>query len=188
MDHPKLTPKQAQFVQEYLIDLNATQAAIRAGYSPKTATAQASRMLTNVNMQDALAAAQLARAQRVHVTQDAVLAEIAVLQHSDVTHYHIDDHGNVTLAPQAPPDAMRAIASLKKKIIHTEAATIYETEIKLWNKPASLRMGGEHLGLFKGSEQALPDIHVHLHSARDRLAERLDHLAARHAEDATNGH
>ena len=44
MDHPKLTPKQAQFVQEYLIDLNATQAAIRAGYSPKTATAQASRM------------------------------------------------------------------------------------------------------------------------------------------------
>ena len=188
MDHPKLTPKQAQFVQEYLIDLNATQAAIRAGYSPKTATAQASRMLTNVHMQDALAAAQLARAQRVHVTQDAVLAEIAVLQHSDVTHYHIDDHGNVTLAPQAPPDAMRAIASLKKKIIHTEAATIYETEIKLWNKPASLCMGGDHLGLFKGSEQALPDIHVHVDTARHRLADRLDHLARRHADDATNGH
>jgi hypothetical protein len=49
-------------------------------------------------------------------------------------------------------------------------------------------MGGEHLGLFKGSEQTLPDIHVHVGTARDRLAERLDHLATRHAEDATNGH
>ena len=49
---------------------------------------------------------------------------------------------------------MRAIASLKKKIIHTESAVIYETEIKLWNKPASVRMAGEHLGLFKGSGAA----------------------------------
>ena len=59
---------------------------------------------------------------------------------------------------------------------------------KLWNKPASLRMGGDHLGLFKGSEQALPDIHVHVDTARHRLADRLDHLARRHADDATNGH
>jgi hypothetical protein len=47
-ENDTLTPKQARFVQEYLIDLNATQAAIRVGYSKKTATEQASRLLTNV--------------------------------------------------------------------------------------------------------------------------------------------
>ena len=45
-----LTPKQERFVEEYLIDLNATQAAIRAGYSAKTAEAQGSRLLSNVNV------------------------------------------------------------------------------------------------------------------------------------------
>jgi len=49
-------------------------------------------------------------------------------------------------------------------------------------------MAGEHTGLFRGAEQPLPDIHVHVDSARDRLADRLDHLATRHAEDARNGH
>ena len=122
------------------------------------------------------------------MTQDAVLYEIALLQHSNLAHYRIDDYGDVTLAPNAPPDAMRAVASLKKKIVHTAMGVSYETEIKLWNKPASLRMGGEHLGLFKGTEQAPPDIHVHVHTARARLADRVAQLAARHAEDATNGH
>src|SRR5262249_53478937 len=49
----ELTPKQERFVQEYLVDLNATQAAIRAGYSKKTATEQASRLLTNVKVSEA---------------------------------------------------------------------------------------------------------------------------------------
>ena len=94
----------------------------------------------------------------------------------------------MALREGAPAGAMRAVASLKKKIIHTESAVIYETEINLWNKPASVRMAGEHLGLFKGAEQPLPDIHVHVTEARSRLADRLTHLATRHAEDATNGH
>jgi hypothetical protein len=82
---------------------------------------------------------------------------------------------------------MRAISSLKKRIVHTENALIYETTLTLWNKPASVRMAGEHVGLFKGREQPPPDIHVHMDTARERLSDRLDHLATRHAEDATNG-
>ena len=50
----KLTEKQQRFVEEYLIDLNATQAAIRAGYSAKTADQQGSRMLANVKVQQAI--------------------------------------------------------------------------------------------------------------------------------------
>lgn len=69
----KLTPKQARFVEEYLIDLNATQAAIRAGYSVKTAKQQGQRLLTNVDVAAALSAAQSARSERVRVNADWVL-------------------------------------------------------------------------------------------------------------------
>lgn len=72
----KLTPKQERFVAEYLIDLNATQAAIRAGYSEKTAEVQGPRLLGNVRVAEAIKAAQTARAERVNVTQDYVLAVI----------------------------------------------------------------------------------------------------------------
>lgn len=185
-----LTDLQYRFVQEYLVDLQGSAAYKRAGYKAQgnAAEAIASRLLRNAKVAAAITAEQQARSQRTHITQDAVLHEIALLQHSTIEHYQIDDHGNVVLTAEAPRDAMRAISSLKKKTIHTEAATIYETEVRLWNKPASLRMGGEHLGLFKGGGAPLPDVHVHLHEVRERLTHRVAHLATRHAEDASNGH
>lgn len=71
-----LTPKQARFVQEYLIDLNATQAAVRAGYSERTACEQGSRLLANVKVQAALQAAMQARQARTEVTQDYVIGKL----------------------------------------------------------------------------------------------------------------
>jgi phage terminase small subunit len=184
--HP-LTAKQQLFVQEYLVDLNAAQAAARAGYSGKSVREIGSRLLTKVNIQAALAEAMAARVHRVHLTQDAVLREIAVLSQSDIQNYVIDTQGEVHLRPGAPPDAMRAVQSLRKRIVHSEQGTFIETEIKLHPKTADLRMAGEHLGLFKGAEHTLPDVHIHIEAARERLTDRLKHLALRHAEDATNG-
>jgi phage terminase small subunit len=69
----KLTDKQKRFIEEYLIDLNATQAAIRAGYSEKTAQEQSSRLLSNVIIQDAIKEAQNKRSSRVQITQDDVI-------------------------------------------------------------------------------------------------------------------
>lgn len=77
----KLTPKQAQFVQEYLIDLNATAAARRAGYSEKTASEQASRLLANVKVSDAVQEAMKARSERTEVDADWVLKRL----HRDAT-------------------------------------------------------------------------------------------------------
>lgn len=71
-----LNDQQQRFVEEYLIDLNATQAAFRAGYSEKTAKQQGSRLLTHVDVQKAITAAQEARSKRVGVTQDYVLQSI----------------------------------------------------------------------------------------------------------------
>ena len=70
---PKLTDKQAAFMREYLVDLNATQAAIRAGYSERTAYSVGQRLLKNVEIQRAMASAQAKRARRVEIKAEDVL-------------------------------------------------------------------------------------------------------------------
>lgn len=72
-----LTAKQEAFAREYLLDLNATQAAIRAGYSAKTAKQQGQRLLTNVDVQAAVTAGQDARATRTEIDADWVLKRLA---------------------------------------------------------------------------------------------------------------
>ena len=71
-----LSDKQARFVEEYLVDLNATQAAIRAGYSEDTARQQGSRLLTDADIADAVAAAMTARSERVGYTSDQLLRDL----------------------------------------------------------------------------------------------------------------
>jgi len=72
----KLTPKQKQFVAEYLVDLNATQAAIRAGYSVKTANEQGARLLAHVSVSAATKAAMDKRAAKAERTAAEVLKDI----------------------------------------------------------------------------------------------------------------
>lgn len=71
-----ITPKQQRFVDEYLVDLNATAAAKRAGYSERTANEQGARLLANVSVAAAISAAQSARSQRTQVTADWVLTRL----------------------------------------------------------------------------------------------------------------
>lgn len=79
-----MTDKQRRFAEEYLIDLNATQAAIRAGYSERTAAAQAARLLINVNVQQYIAARQADARARVEVTQEEILLQLKKIGLSDV--------------------------------------------------------------------------------------------------------
>lgn len=74
-----LNPKQRRFVDEYLIDLNATQAAIRAGYSAKTAAQAASRLLTNVDVRAAVNRGQAATAERLELTAASVTARLLTI-------------------------------------------------------------------------------------------------------------
>ena len=73
---PKLTDKQKEFVRQYLVDLNATQAAVRAGYSVKTAYRQGADLLQKTSIREAIEKAQAKRARRVEVTQDYVLSNL----------------------------------------------------------------------------------------------------------------
>ncbi|WP_347271646.1 terminase small subunit [Rhizorhabdus histidinilytica] len=89
-----MTPKQRAFVLEYLVDLNATQAAIRAGYSAKTADQQGSRLLANVKVAEAISAAQLARSEKTKIDADWVLARLAAETSADVADLY-DETGRV---------------------------------------------------------------------------------------------
>ena len=86
-----MTPKQQAFVNEYLIDLNATQAAIRAGYSERGAEVQGHRLLSNANVAHAIAEAQAKREQRTQINADYVLARLAEIDALDVIDILNDD-------------------------------------------------------------------------------------------------
>lgn len=92
-----LTPKQAAFVIEYLKDLNGTQAAIRAGYSERTANEQASRLLANVNIATAVQKAMDERSERTKIDADFVLEGIKrVTQRCEQAEPVLDREGNPT--------------------------------------------------------------------------------------------
>ena len=93
----KLSPKQLQFVKEYIVDYNGTKAAERAGYSPKTANEQASRLLANVNIQAALNNVKKKQDERLEISQDYVLRVIKdTIERCAQAEAVIDKEGNPT--------------------------------------------------------------------------------------------
>jgi phage terminase small subunit len=148
-----LTARQERFVTEYLIDLKAGPAAIRAGYAPRTAETCGPRLLRFAQVAEAIADGKAKRAAETGITAKRVLDELEMLGFSDHTNYLVDTEGVVTLAPGAPAGAHRAIASVKRRIssIGDEDGSVISTaevEIKLWDKPTMLKLAGRHVGLF----------------------------------------
>lgn len=140
-----LTVKQRMFVEEYLIDLNATQAAIRAGYSAKTADQQGSRMLANVKVQQAIAQRMAERSKRTGVNQDRVvleLSKIAFLKMTDV----VDRNG--AIKQDASEDDLACIESIKYKESDNEYGGSVEREVKVASKLKALELLGKHLGMW----------------------------------------
>lgn len=156
LDLPETTrnARRRAFVGEYLKDLNGTQAAIRAGYSPRTAAQQAADLLTDPNVSAAVERGKAQRLSRINMTQDDVLQEMAHLANARLEHFVIGDDGQVELAEGAPDGAMAAIKSIKKKTrLHYDkegALThkTYDVEVTLWDKPGTLKLMGKHVGLF----------------------------------------
>lgn len=149
----ELTPKQQQFCVEYLSDLNATKAAERAGYSPKTAAEQASRLLTKVKVQSEIAALRDSRAAASTVTVQRVLREFGRIGFADPRRL-LDEHGNPKPLHELDDDIAAAIASVEletvtkpgprgKQVITTRLA-----KVRLVPKNPALESIAKHLGMF----------------------------------------
>ena len=139
-----MTKKQKRFAEEYLIDLNATQAAIRAGYSPDTAKEIGCENLTKPNIRACIDTEMAERSKRTGVNADRVvreLAKIAFVNAADVINAK-----DATLRNDASEDDTAAIQSVKVKTFGDDGL---EREIKMADKLKALELLGKHLGMFK---------------------------------------
>ena len=142
-----LTDRQQRFVEEYLIDLNGTQAAIRAGYSPDSANAQSTKMLTKGNVSACVRKAIAERSKRTGITQDRVLRELARIGFVNVP--DVVNALDATIKEDADADDTTAISSVKVKTTRTkDESEITEREIKFHDKVKSLELIGKHLAMF----------------------------------------
>lgn len=144
-----LRDKQRAFVDEYLIDLNATQAAIRAGYSQKTAQEQGARLLSKAIVQAALSERMKDREIRTEITQDRVLQEIARVAFFDPRKLFNDD-GSPKRLIDLDDDSAAVVAGLDVATIgNAEVGVGQITKYKIADKMKALDQCMSHLGIGK---------------------------------------
>lgn len=178
IDNKKLTDKQRKFCTEYLFDLNATQAAIRAGYSKKTAKEQGHRLLTNVHIQQYVSEQQRKLQISTGITTEMVVRELASIGFSRIDDFVTveemeqrtpaepseDEHEtfedeittykavDIKLTKDVSADKIPAIASIKQG---REGI-----EVKLHEKVKALELLGKHLGIFEKDNAQRSDITI----------------------------
>lgn len=135
----ELTEKNLMFCKEFIVDFNGTQAAIRAGFSQKTARQQAARMLSNVNIQKVIAGLVAKRSERVEVTADYVIGSLVEL--------------NERCLQRVPVMVRKGkfLVQAEEEVTHPDGSVTTEGVWKFDSKGANsaLRSLGDHLGLYK---------------------------------------
>jgi phage terminase small subunit len=137
---------QQRFVQEYVIDMNAVQAAIRAGYSPDSAPATAYRLMADPDIAEAIqlaASKKLAAIEERGITGDRVLAEFSKICMADLRKILRSD-GSMLPMDEWPDEMAGAVSSLKMTEKRDGSKTV---EIKIWDKIGALTAMAKHYGL-----------------------------------------
>lgn len=162
-----LTPRQERFVEEYLVDMNGTQAAIRAGYSARTANEQASRLLANASVSEAVARAKAERSARIGLTQDRVIEELAAIAFARMPDFaEWGDGDTMGLKPSGDLDDRQSAAILQvtetekfvKSLGRGEQLMSRERSIKLHPKIDALKLLGQHLGMFSEKHEVTVEV------------------------------
>ena len=148
-----LTDKQLRFCQEYVIDLNGTQAAIRAGYSQKTANRIAEQNLSKLDIKEQITALKSKISTKLEVTAERLINEYCKIAFGNVTDIlNVDTDGTVTLKADLK-DLPREITDCISEISSSETTTLNggskHFKIKQHCKLEALKKLGEHLGIFK---------------------------------------
>nr|DAI64110.1 MAG TPA: Terminase small subunit [Caudoviricetes sp.] len=193
-----LTDKQKRFCDEYLIDLNATQAAIRAGYSPKTAEQTASRLLRNVKVQEYIAKRQKELSRSTEITQERVIKELALIAFSNNADYaHVvekkmqveaggalvdvlDKDGKPVMYRTVEPVLTEELTEEQKRALAVIKKGRDGLEVKSCDKVKALELLGKHLGIFTDKIEANVN-----DTTRSELQELLAQRKARGEPDAS---
>lgn len=165
-----ITAKQSRFVDEYLIDLNATQAAIRAGYDPKWAKTNTTKLLTNTNIQKFLVERQKSLSERTEITQEMVLTELAKIGFADIRKAVkwspslgeqvvgddiVQTNGVMLIdSDRLDDDTAAAVSEISQ--------TAQGIKIKMHDKRAALVDIGRHLGMFTDKVDITGSVHLSL--------------------------
>lgn len=154
-DDVKLPPMQDRFVDEWLIDFNGTQAAIRAGYSERSARSIAGRLLTKDNIQREISRRQKDLQRRTEVTQERVVMELARVAFADATDYaqvetrmiEKDDGTEVSYQTVALKNTAELSPEQRAAILGIKQGA-NGIEVKLCDKIKALELLGRHIGMF----------------------------------------
>lgn len=145
----KLTQKQQRFVEEYLIDLNATQAVIRAGYNvsdAKSASEIGSQLLKVTQVSKEISKAMAERSRRTGITQDRVLQELARIAFLNPS--KVANPEDASVKKDATEDDLACIQSIKVKTSDGPKGMMNEREVRFHDKMKALELLGKHLGMF----------------------------------------
>lgn len=151
----KLTAKQRQFCLEYIVDFNATEAAIRAGYSAKTATAAAARMLTIVNIASEIQKNIAERRERTKIEADRVLQEMAAIGFSNIKKVASWAANGVTIidSEDISDDVARAVAQVTERTTSSQYSSSTTINVKMHDKCKALDMMAKHLGMYQETKK-----------------------------------
>lgn len=146
----KLTDRQERFVIEYLVDLNATQAAIRAGYSPKTAAAQAARLLVNANVEAEIKKRQGKIQDKLEISQERIIQELAAIAFANGADFaEVIDEGG--LFQNVKFKATETLPAEKRSAISSIKSGSSGMEVKTYDKLRAMELLGKYLGYLDGN-------------------------------------
>ena len=172
----KLTDKQRRFCEEYIVDLNATQAAIRAEYSEKTAYSMGQRLLKKVEAQEYIKQLKEERAARTQIEADRVIYELSLIAFSNATDYAavvdeetyvevngnwiklLDDDGNPVMRRTVKPVLTKDLTAEQKRALAVIKKGRDGFEVKPYDKVRALELLGKHIGLFEDKVKVNGDI------------------------------
>ncbi len=166
-----MTSKQSAFAREFTLDMNATQAAVRAGYSPRTANREGTRLLVLPAVKAEVDRLVAERAGRVDVSADDVIRDLAAIAFGDVRRLYRDDG---TLKPMAELTAEEAVMIASVEVVEEKGGTV--RKVRLRDKIRAPELLGKHLGMFA-------DRHKHEVTGKEGGAIEHDHRFTLTAED-----
>lgn len=142
----ELEPMQRRFVEEYLFDLNQTKAAIRAGYSARSAASRASKLMKQKKVAEAVQTAMAERSRRTGVSQDRIIEELAKV--AFVNPADLMDLNTAKVKDGFSAADAAAVSTVRYKRSSSETGSSVERNIDMHNKIKALELLGKHLGMF----------------------------------------